>query len=92
LLAAALCKPHRVLGRFYVAGVFFAAPLGTYIQYYEERIGAPRSFSFAAATDAALWMLTTGIAMGFILKGKVQQHPQWATEHAPGLLGESAPV
>lgn len=70
---------HRVVGRIYVAGVFIAAPLGTYIQYFEERMGAPRSFSFAAATDAALWMTTTAIALMFILKGKVQQHRQWMT-------------
>ena len=68
---------HRVVGRIYVAGVFIAAPLGTYIQYLEERMGAARSFSFAAATDAALWMATTGIALMFILRGKVQQHRQW---------------
>jgi len=37
------------------------------------------SFSFAAATDAALWTLTTAIAFVFILKGKVQQHRQWMT-------------
>jgi uncharacterized membrane protein len=72
-------KFHRVVGRFYVAGVFLAAPLGFYIQYFEERLGGARSFSFAAATDAALWMLTTAIAMFFILKGKVQQHRQWMT-------------
>jgi uncharacterized membrane protein len=70
---------HRVVGRIYVAGVFVAAPLGTYIQYFNERTGSPRSFSFAAATDAALWMITTGIALGFILMGKVQQHRQWMT-------------
>lgn len=29
---------HRVVGRFYVAGAFLAAPLGTYIQYFEERM------------------------------------------------------
>jgi len=40
---------HRVVGRIYVAGVFIAAPLGTYIQYFQERMGAPRSFSFAVA-------------------------------------------
>ena len=68
---------HRVVGRFYVAGVFVAAPLGFYIQYFEERLGGARSFSAAAATDAILWMLTTGIAFAFILKGKVQQHRQW---------------
>ena len=39
----------------------------------------PGSFSIAAAVDAALWMITTGIAMAFILKGKVQEHRQWTT-------------
>lgn len=72
-------KLHRVVGRFYIAGVFIAAPLGFYIQYFQERMGGTRSFSFAAALDAALWMLTTGIAFMFILKGKVQQHRQWMT-------------
>ncbi|MGH9501272.1 MAG: DUF2306 domain-containing protein [Terriglobales bacterium] len=73
-------KLHRVVGRFYIAGVFIAAPLGFYIQYFQERTGAtPRSFSLAAALDAVLWMLTTGIAFAFILKGKVQQHRQWMT-------------
>jgi uncharacterized membrane protein len=72
-------KFHRVVGRFYVAGVFIGAPLGFYIQYYEERMGGARSFSFAAFTDAAIWMLTTAIAMYFILKGKVQLHRQWMT-------------
>ena len=70
---------HRVVGRIYVAGVFVAAPLGSYIQYFEERMGDPRSFSIAAAVDAALWMITTGIAIVFILKGKVQEHRQWMT-------------
>lgn len=72
-------KFHRVVGRFYVFGVFIGAPLGFYIQYYEERMGGARSFSFAALTDAALWMLTTAIAMYFILKGKVALHRQWMT-------------
>jgi len=72
-------KFHRVVGRFYVAGVFIGAPMGVYIQYFEERMGGPRSFSFAAGTDAALWMLTTAVAIFFILKGKVQQHRQWMT-------------
>jgi uncharacterized membrane protein len=72
-------KLHRVVGRFYVAGVFIGAPMGLYIQYFEERMGGARSFSFAAGTDAALWMLTTAIAIFFILKGKVQQHRQWMT-------------
>lgn len=72
-------KFHRVVGRFYVVGVFIGAPLGFYIQYYEERMGGARSFSFAALTDAAIWMLTTAIALYFILKGKVQLHRQWMT-------------
>jgi uncharacterized membrane protein YozB (DUF420 family) len=42
-------------------------------------MGGARSFSAAAATDALLWMLTTGIAFAFILNGKVQQHRQWMT-------------
>ena len=70
---------HRVVGRIYVAGVFVAAPLGFYIQYFQERMGGARSFTSAAAVDAVLWMATTGIAMVFILKGKVQEHQQWMT-------------
>jgi uncharacterized membrane protein len=72
-------KMHRIVGRIYVAGVFVAGPLGFYIQFFQERMGAPRSFSIAGAVDAALWMITTGIALGFILTGKVQQHRQWMT-------------
>ena len=72
-------KLHRAVGRIYVAGVFVAAPLGFYIQYFEERMGNPRSFSVAAAVDATLWMITTGIAMVFILMGKVKEHRHWMT-------------
>jgi uncharacterized membrane protein len=70
---------HRVVGRIYVAGVFLAAPLGSYIEYFQERMGGARSFTIAAAMDAVLWMVTTGIAMVFILKGKIQEHQQWMT-------------
>ncbi len=70
---------HGVVGRIYVTGVFLAAPLGFYIQFFQERMGDPRSFSIAAAVDAALWMITTGIALAFILKRKVQEHRQWMT-------------
>jgi len=72
-------KLHRITGRIYITGAFILAPLGAYIQYYQERMGAVRSFSIAAVVDAMLLMLTTGIAFGFILKGKVQQHRQWMT-------------
>ena len=70
---------HRILGRVYIAGVFVAGPLGFYIQWFQERMGATRSFSMAAATDAFLWMTTTAIALAFILAGKVPQHRQWMT-------------
>lgn len=72
-------KVHRVIGRIYIFGAMVAAPLGAYIQFYEERMGGPRSFSVAAAVDAIMLMGTTGIAFAFILKGKVQQHRQWMT-------------
>jgi uncharacterized membrane protein len=72
-------KLHRIVGRFYIAGVCIAGPLGFYIQYFEERMGEARSFSIAAAVDATLLMVTTAIAFAFILKGKVQQHRQWMT-------------
>ena len=72
-------KLHRVLGRIYIAGVFVAAPLGVYIQYFEERLGDSRSFTVAAVVNAVLWMGTTAVALAFIWKGKVQQHRQWMT-------------
>lgn len=72
-------KLHRVVGRFYIAGVFVAGPLGFYIQFFQERFGATRSFSIAGAVDAALWMTTTAIALLFILRGNVNLHRQWMT-------------
>lgn len=78
-LRARYTKIHRVIGRIYIFGAMVVAPLGVYIQWYEERTGATRSFTIAAAVDAALLMITTGIAFAFILRGKVQQHRQWMT-------------
>jgi uncharacterized membrane protein len=72
-------KLHRVVGRVYVFGALIAAPLGAYIQYFEERMGGTRSFSVAAIVDAALLMLTTAIAFGFAWKRKIPQHRQWMT-------------
>jgi uncharacterized membrane protein len=72
-------KLHRVVGRIYVGGVLIAAPMGFYVQYFQERSGAPHSFSFAAATQAASWMVTTLIALTFILQGKVEAHRRWMT-------------
>jgi hypothetical protein len=68
-----------VAGRIYVASALILAPLGAYIQYFQERMGAPRSFSVAGLVDAILLIMTTAIAFAFILNGKVQQHRQWMT-------------
>ena len=35
-------KAHRVMGRLYVVGALGLAPLGAYIQYYQESTGMPR--------------------------------------------------
>jgi uncharacterized membrane protein len=78
-LRARFTKVHRVVGRIYITGVFVLAPLGVYIQYLEERIGDPRSFTIATAVDAVLLTSTTAIALYFILNRKIQQHRQWMT-------------
>src|SRR6185312_10758426 len=72
-------KLHRVLGRFYVVGALIVSPLGVYLQYFDERIGGTRSFTLAAVADAALLMITTGVAFVFIRQRKIQQHRQWMT-------------
>jgi uncharacterized membrane protein len=73
-------KLHRVLGRFYVAGVLVGAPLGIYVQHFEEaHMGATHSFTIATVMDASIWVFCTLMALAFILKGQVQQHRQWMT-------------
>ena len=72
-------KAHRVMGRFYVAGVIVGAPIGIYIQYFTERMGTTRSFTVATLADAGIWIFATFMAMFFILRGKVQLHRQWMT-------------
>jgi uncharacterized membrane protein len=72
-------KAHRIIGRLYVAGAVVGAPLGIYIQYKQESMGATHSFTLAAAFDAGIWLTCTTIAMVFILQGKVQQHRIWMT-------------
>lgn len=47
-------KAHFVMGRMYVLGAFVLAPLGAYIQYYQERFGAPRSFTVLGGVDAVM--------------------------------------
>src|SRR5215216_6485630 len=72
-------KTHRVMGRLYVVGVFVLAPLGAYIQYYQERTGMPRSFTILAVVDAAMLMGATALAFLFAFKRKIALHRQWAT-------------
>jgi hypothetical protein len=71
-------KAHRVMGRLYVVGVFVLAPLGAYIQYYQERTGAPRSFTVLACVDGAMLMGATTLAFLFAYKRKIALHRQWA--------------
>ena len=72
-------KAHRVMGRLYVAGAILLAPLVAYIQYYQERMGAPRSFTILAIVDAAMLMGVTAIAFVFAVRRKIALHRQWAT-------------
>jgi hypothetical protein len=72
-------KAHRVMGRFYVIGALGLAPLGAYIQYFQERMGAPRSFTVLGIVDAAMLMSITIIAFVFAVKRKIALHRQWAT-------------
>ena len=72
-------KWHRIAGRVYVVGVLGLAPLGAYIQYYQERMGFPRSFTVLAGVDAAMLITTTVIAFLFAYKRKIAQHRQWVT-------------
>lgn len=70
---------HRIIGRIYVVGALLLAPLGAYIQYIEEPLGASRSFTMAAVVDATLLVTTTGLGLIFALKRMIPQHRQWMT-------------
>ena len=70
-------RGHRILGRIYVVGVIVVAPLGAYIQYYEERMGFPRSFTVLALVDAVMLIGTTAVAFVFAYKRKIALHRQW---------------
>ena len=68
---------HRILGRVYVAGVIVLSPLGVYIQYFNERLGAPRTFTVLAIVNAVMLYVTIGIAFTFAIKRKISLHRQW---------------
>lgn len=72
-------KVHRVMGRFYVLGALALAPMGAYIQYYQERMGAPRSFTILGVVDAAMLMGATLLMLLFAVRRKIAVHRQWAT-------------
>ena len=72
-------KAHRVMGRLYVVGALVAAPLGAYIQYHQEQMGAPRSVTILGIVDAAMLMGTTLLAFYFAFRRKIALHKQWAT-------------
>jgi hypothetical protein len=72
-------KTHRVMGRLYVVGALILAPLGAYIQYYQERMGAPRSFTILGIVDASMLMGATSLAFLFAFRRKIALHRQWAT-------------
>jgi len=72
-------KAHRVMGRFYVVGALALAPMGAYIQYYQERMGAPRSFTVLGVVDAVMLIGATLLAGLFAYRRKIALHKQWAT-------------
>ena len=72
-------KAHRVMGRMYVLGAFVLAPTGAYIQYFQERMGAPRSFTVLGIVDASMLIAATSLAGFFAYKRKIALHRQWAT-------------
>ena len=78
-LRARFTMLHRVVGRVYVTAALILAPLGAYIQFIEEPLGASRSFTVAAIVDAAILMTTTGIGLYFAIRRMIPQHRQWMT-------------
>src|ERR1043166_3659605 len=72
-------KAHRVMGRLYVVSAMGLAPLGAYIQYYQERMGGPRSFTVLGIVDATMLMGATSLAFLFAFRRKIALHRQWAT-------------
>ena len=72
-------RAHRIMGRMYVLGAFVLAPTGAYIQYYQEQLGAPRSFTILGVVDAVMLMTATALAGYFAYKRKIAIQRQWAT-------------
>jgi hypothetical protein len=69
---------HKTFGYLYIAGCYIGAPLGIYIQRFEEKLGTySHSFTIATILDAAIWMFATTMALIMIRTKRMQQHRRW---------------
>lgn len=69
---------HKTFGYLYIAGCYIGAPLGIYIQRFEEKMGTfSHSFTIATILDAGIWMFATTMALYMIRNGRMAQHRQW---------------
>jgi uncharacterized membrane protein len=70
---------HKVMGYLYIAGCYIGAPIGLYIQWFEERLGEPHSFTIATIFDMTFWIFATTMALVLVRQKKIQQHRIWMT-------------
>ena len=71
---------HRIVGRIYVCGVGVAAPLGVVIESFKSIDGiGSRALVIANVGFAALFLVTTGIAVLMIRRRRVESHKKWMT-------------
>jgi len=70
---------HKTMGYLYITGCYLGAPVGAYIQWFQERLGESRNFTVAGVVDAVIWIFATTMALIFIRQRKIQQHRQWMT-------------
>jgi hypothetical protein len=69
---------HKTFGYLYIAGCYIGAPLGLYIQWFEEKLGNfSHSFTIATVMDAGIWIFATTMALIMIRTKRMQQHRQW---------------
>ena len=64
---------HRVLGRFYVAGVSIAGPVAVYLAFHH---GLP-TMKTETTVQASLWLVTTWMAFVAVLNRNFEVHRQW---------------
>ena len=74
---------HKTMGYLYITGVYLGAPIGIYIQWFQERFGGieTRSFTIATVVDAAIWIFATTTWRWIFVRQlrKIQQHRIWMT-------------